>query len=258
MIDIIAPTALLSEFAGYGDRYHLCLSHKILSDDVYAEYYRRQCTNGAFTILDNSCHEFGEGNTVESLQRAVDLIEPNEVVLPDRLFFGDDTAELSEEAYNVLKTKYPTLRFVGVPQGRTLDEWLFCLNRLLEIGVDTIGVSKDYEPWPGGLPRLVELVIDNANRVRISRHQVAIEIHLLGWGRRLYDLQDIVQMFGDSVRGVDSAKPLVYASAGISLPEEITYTNCPPYPKRNGFFGLTSIDHDLAIHNINVFRRHAN
>jgi hypothetical protein len=58
-----------------------------------------------------------------------------------------------------------------------------------------------------------------------------------------------------SIRGIDSAKPLVYACSGISLAD---VQSTPTYPRRpRNFFDLTEIDHDIALKNIAFFRKWA-
>jgi hypothetical protein len=249
-IAIIPPVSLLDSYGTMGDEYHLCLSDQVLKDDNYANFYEFRGTQGDYVILDNSAHEQLEGQTVDQLLLAARKIRPNEVVLPDRLFFGEDTLERSMEASIRFRRETPEIKQMGVPQGRTSQEWLNCLVGLKDIGVDTIGVSKDYETWDGGLFRLVSLV----QSLGFSPKQ----IHLLGWGREL----DQLDVLADEVRGVDSAKPLVYALSGVELPCPITRDNVPTYPRRrsNYFYEEGPFDDTFfqrATHNIGVFRFHA-
>ena len=249
-IAVIPPTSLLESYGVLGDKYHLCLSHEVLTNVGYAEFYQRRRREGDFVILDNSAHEQLEGQSLDQLVRAAKYVGPSEIVLPDRLFFGDDTIERSTEAFERLREEFPTTRLMGVPQGRTVKEWLVCLDAFLDLGVDTIGISKDYEVWPDGLGALVELV-------RGAGEQ---DIHLLGWGRELWQLRELANL----VRGVDSAKPVVYALHGVELPDVISPASTPKYPRRqNDFFaGPANGEYPLEFHriaraNIAAFRREA-
>lgn len=249
-----------------GRQYHLVLSH-LLKDREYQRFYHHQSLTGSYIILDNSAHEFTVGERASTLLRNAQLIRADEIVLPDRLFFGDDTVESTTEAMDYLLgeglrefERLPDLSLMVVPQGRTLREYTRCLNDLVDAYVKriaqfeekrawlTIGVSKDYEEWDGGLPVLLEKTV-----LPIARSMKA-RIHMLGWGRKLWDLDLIARTFGDEIRSVDSAKPFVYAMAGIKLkfPEE------PIYPKRRGNFFDHEIPpgtYDLIRHNISIFDR---
>lgn len=249
-IAVIPPTTLLDRYAKLGDAYHLCLSSEVLSTPSYADFYRRCGQEGDYVILDNSAHEQLEGQSLQQLLTATAWIRPNEVVLPDRLFFGDDTVERSTEAYSQFRSLFPDVKLMGVPQGRWEPEWLECLERLVHLGVDTIGISKDYEVWPSGLYRLVQFVR--------SHGYDSTSIHLLGWGRELWQLSGLESL----VRGVDSAKPIVYAQNGVELPYELTQSTTPKYPGRRPTFfdefssGSLKLDR-IVRHNVDVFRFNA-
>lgn len=249
-IAVIPPVALLDTYGVLGDKYHLCLSHQVFKYPEYVAFYRERARLGDHVILDNSAHERLDGDGVEVLETAARMIRPTEIVLPDRLFFGDDTLERSTEAYHQLRATFPHVKLMGVPQGRTRQEWIDCLRGLAALGVDSIGISKDYEVWDAseGLRVLVGR----------ARAYVGRSIHLLGWGRKLHHLAYLA----DDVRGVDSAKPLVYALSGVRLPDVLTEATIPKYPRRAGdYFATTQNGHDdfdaIARHNIGVFRHYA-
>lgn len=252
-IAVIPPASLLHTYGILGDKYHLCLSHEVLTNHSYAEFYQRRRQEGDFVILDNSAHEQLEGQSLDQLVLAAKTIGPSEIVLPDRLFFGDDTIERSTEAYARLRQEFPATKLMGVPQGRTISEWVTCLNALLSLGVDTIGISKDYEVWPGGL----------ACRVAdVGERHPSVDIHMLGWGRELWQLREIEE--SGLVRGVDSAKPIVYALHGVELPDVISRETTPKYPRRKNDFFVGPEDgeypeefHRIARANIAAFRREA-
>lgn len=258
-VAIITPIPLLSNFASMSDNYHLLLSN-LFHREGYAEYYRGRRVAGDFLILDNSAHELGHGESFDALEKKIELVHPNEVVVPDRLFFGDDTVENAQEFIPQFRRRFgDEIGLVGVPQGRTQNEWGECLIRLLELGVNTIGISKDYEVWNGGLIGLAEKVDTAARMARVSE---PVPIHMLGWGRDLAQLREYSQFNREAncsfIRGVDSAKPLVYADAGIDL-SQFPPDDMPRYPKRPGdFFSVTGIDVNLAMSNIALMKNWAN
>lgn len=247
---VIAPSALLEKYAT--SQYHLCLCHRVLVDDFYAHFYSKDARG--FVILDNSAHELGVGGMLMDMKKASFLVHPKEVVLPDRLFFSEDTIKYARESIDTFRGLAP--RIMGVPQGTNLQEWKSCCAHLIDLGVDTIGVSKDYEGWDGGLPALVQEVRGIHSR---SWHARATCIHMLGWGRKLWQLTHLRAIEEDPylpIRGIDSGKPLVYASADIDLEAP----GMPPYPGRlENFFNLTddNIPTEMALKNINAFRQAA-
>jgi len=247
-VAVIAPTPLLKRYVPLGDRYHLALNNLVLSSEIYSHYYRRRRDQGDFVILDNNAHELGVGDNVQRLIEGINLINPQEVVLPDRLFFGGDTIEMSKVAFYEIKAAFPNIRTMGVPQGRTYEEYLGCLGVLVMLGIDTIGVSKDYEVWTGGLQEVVRRVYQESYQ----------DIHLLGWGRHLAGLRKVSENQAGRVRGVDSSKPLAYALNNIRLPGTMVIKEHDVrihYPRRgSSFFEATKVNDSLARWNIEVFK----
>lgn len=251
-ISVIAPIPLLEKYTSLGDNYHLVLSHLVDKSDEYTKFYRKRSAHGDWIMLDNSAHEFGVGEGQTRLLTNIDLVGADEVILPDRLFFGDDTVLHSTKASKFFAHEVPHVSQFAVPQGRTLDEWTLCLQHLLQLPISTIGISKDYEVWPGGLTNLVEVVR------KFSR---TVNIHLLGWGREAKQLWRLGRREDLRIRGVDSAKPLVYAAALTELEFPWDTLNETKYPTRpHGFFnfGNGEIPDEIARKNIEVFRAHAN
>lgn len=265
---VIPPIEHLDEFAG-GDQIHLVLSHLLEVDRRYLRFYQRQRLQGSYLILDNGAHENTSGEDILDLLRKAEAIRASEIVLPDTLFDHRATVKGIEHALVQMcgpgqevfgGMAYP--RCMLVPQGRTFEEWERCFQDLVAAYVKTqtgvpglfprspvIGISKDYEIWDGGIPRLLEYL-------EPFRDWMVFDVHLLGWGRHLWVLRDMAERF-PWVRSTDSAKPFVYAMAGIVLdPEDVA----PEYPKRpTDYFARTMTDEQRrwAAHNVETFRRTA-
>lgn len=243
-IAVILPIPLLSKNLVYSN-YHLCLASFVLQSSEYRRYYAERSQEGHLVILDNMAHENGVGEPPDILEAAAWFVHPSEIVLPDALFDWEQTVERSRQAYPRLRDL--EIPLMVVPQGKNFDEWKRCLDELLKLSPSTIGISKDFEVWD--LWGLVPL-IDYAK-------QFNLPIHLLGWGRRLHLLPYYVDAGGSLIRGVDSAKPAVYAAAGARLPEDLTLA--PPYPGRpeGFFFNPPEIDLDVLDHNVRIFEEAA-
>lgn len=124
---------------------HLLLAHQVLKDKNYVSYYSKKKLAGDYIILDNSAFEFGEAISSDILRKAIKIISPNEFVLPDTLFNKDETIKRSTE---FIKAFPPTqLKYMGVAQGKTLNEWLSCYECFSRnSSIYSIGLGAVYSP----------------------------------------------------------------------------------------------------------------
>jgi hypothetical protein len=196
-------------------------------------------------------------------------IYAQEVVVPDVLFDCEGTIEAClgahetwyESHYSGMQDLDPSLMYV--PQGKNVDEWYECFISLVRIHNFcakrhnlrrdfVLGLSKDYEVWPGGLKELIERYILPVKK-ELSNRGVRMHLHMLGWGRDLWKLNEIARDH-PWIRSTDSAKPFVYASAGIKLKPP----HVPEYPKRpRAYFSLKELDEKVCTHNVRMFVRAA-
>jgi len=240
---LIPPISQLHTF-GRG-QFHLLLSH-LLPDKTYYDHYADQRRLGAYLVLDNSAHENGEGDDCEALMYNALALNCQEVVVPDVLFDFPGTVERSTEAletwfedqYAAIKITSPALMYV--PQGETENAWAMCLGELVRLHLFVakrhgyrkdfvIGLSKDYEMWDGGLMYLIEeYIIPLFDDLR--RQGVHPKLHMLGWGRELWELEKIAKRH-PWIRSTDSAKPFVYGLNHINLADHWE-SDPPQYPKR--------------------------
>lgn len=270
---LIPPINHLDEF-GNG-QFHLLLTH-LLKSPSYKAHYKRQRREGAYLVLDNSAHEQGSGQDPVTLLKAGFELDAQEIVVPDVLDDAGLTIERCLSAHeewfengasrDMLDVYSPA--FMYVPQGKTVQDWAECLYALIRVHEYTarkyslrrdlvIGVSKDYDVWPGGLKRLIEeYVIPQRNRLEYNG--IKMQVHMLGWMRNLWNLQRIARTH-PWIRSTDSAKPFVYALADRNL---INYVKDEPpkYPKRKKkYFSqkMTKRQLHCAQSNVWVFRQAA-
>lgn len=263
---MIPPISSLKWF-GHG-QFHLLLSH-LMENEQYKAHYRKQREQGAYLVLDNSAHEFTAGESAEKLLVQALAINAQEIVVPDVLFEYQSTVEGTVTAWEAwtnsfaFSTHNPALMYV--PQGADVQEWNECLTEQVRIHKYAtknqnlrkdfvVGISKDYEIWDGGLTRLIDdfihpLVLDHRQK------GIKVQVHLLGWGRNLWALQEIALRY-PWVRSTDSAKPFVYAMSGIRL-DPANQPTPPEYPRRPpDYFKKKLIQKKMQIAEINamVFR----
>jgi hypothetical protein len=262
---LIPPIPELKVFGG--GSFHLLLSH-LLKRRPYWRHYFMQRQAGAYLVLDNSAHEYEFGENPDVLLKQAMELNCQEVVVPDRLEDASSTIDLAMTAFESwCEAKSAFLEFnpalMYVPQAKTREEWKACLHELTRLHVYAsrkhrlrrdfvIGVSKDYEVWDGGIRFLLGAYLLPLREV-LSDAGIKMHVHLLGWGRKLWNLHDLANTY-PWIRSTDSAKPFVYAMKNTYLDP-----NLPPpvYPRRpRGYFGkrLSYEARDIARLNVEVFR----
>lgn len=261
---LIPPIPELAIF-GNGD-FHLLLSH--LADiPAYKRHYMWQRSLGAYLVLDNSAHEFQAGERAEILARRAIEYDAQEVVVPDVLEDYPKTLEGCLSAMEVwvegerFQELSPTLMYV--PQGKDVSEWDTCLREMCQIHTFMakqhflktnfcIGLSKDYEAWDGGLMRLIDEHLFPM-RSAFEQKGVKMQLHLLGWGRKLWDLSHIAKKH-TWIRSTDSAKPFVYALKQVALSLREAPPKYPTRPKSYFTRKMKPEQREIAAWNSVIFR----
>lgn len=247
-----------------GREYHLVLAH-LLSYPKYLGFYAQEVEKGSYVILDNSAHEYQVGQVVSALINWIPYLHPSELVIPDHLFDATDTLRLFLQSIYFIVHSLPEpvdVRWMFVPQGTDYQSWKACLTRMVAIAVKarekhpdrfakgyTIGLSKDYEVWDGGIYKLLQ------EDILPAADELNAEIHMLGWGRNLWALQKVQSDLGSRIRSIDSAKPVMYGINQIWLNP---YKDAPQYPKRSKDYFQSSLSYDqlqAAKWNISIFDR---
>lgn len=263
---IIPPIPHLGQF-GTGD-IHLLLAH-LMDNTLYHLHYKTQRNLGKYLILDNSAHEFKEGCEADELAAFARLLGVQEVIVPDVLDNGPRTVDRAVDALemwfergsNLMGTLNPTLMYV--PQGVNREEYYGCMKELIDLHLlvakkehvrdeFVLGISKDYEDFPGGLYEILVEVERMRSDLRDKGHKM--QVHILGWHRNLWVLGDLARSF-PWIRSTDSCKPFQYAMAGITLDPS---KEPPVYPGRHAVeFFETILDRrhlTIAGKNCAVFR----
>lgn len=208
-ISTILPTSYL--FLEAESDYHLCLAHQVKKDPDYADFFWRRAANGAFVIMDNGIVETGSPLSIEELVSLADLIECQEMVLPDSIGNADETIERS---FRALRSAGPQhicgLSLMAVPQGSTPDEWIECVREMLLWNVDTIGITRFLVPkvFPSrseALKRVPELIASDK------------DIHMLGCPGHPREIAEIDKAFPDRIRGVDSGIAAIYTQVSTIM-----------------------------------------
>lgn len=226
--------------------YHMALAHLIGKDKEYTDFYKDMSTKGHYVILDNGVIE-GDQQDIETICNKAMLIGASEIILPDVFLDCESTISSTYNALEYVKTNYPTLKVMAVPQGRTMDEWIKCAATLTAMNIDAIGVPKVLTKLCGAHARLHAIrTIHEAIGIDLSN----IEIHLLGcWAcpLELTAIEKAVQQgIIPEVRGCDSAIAYAYA-------REDKLINISARPEGSIDFSDTKTAEDSVLQNIAIW-----
>jgi hypothetical protein len=211
---LISPASLLQRVQPYSD-YHLILTHLVIYNRAYCDFYATRSKAGDYIILDNSAAEKNARSLpLKNIVLAAVLVKPRVVVLPDYLF---DARRTLDELANALRS--PQLRFMrrvlpetklcGVIQGVDVHDWFDCFEILNDerSGVDILGV-----------PMLTTQLF--GSRVSALEHiarKVQKPVHLFGFWHGVPMSEVSREKQFPFVVGIDTSKPVKLAVQGKPL-----------------------------------------
>ena len=211
---LISPTEFLEYVQPYSD-YHLILTHKVIYDARYCEFYRKRSKAGDFIVLDNSALENkARSRPLKDVVLAAVLIKPSVVILPDFLFDSDRTLDELENALRSPQLRFmrrvlPDVKLCAVVQGVDASDWMECFGVLNDPrnGIDVLGIPMLTTQLFGS--RTITLQ-------KISK-RVKKPCHLLGFWHDvpLDEIREEAKF--DFVLGVDTSKPVRLAVKGRGL-----------------------------------------
>lgn len=198
------------------DDFHMCLAQLMCrptrESKMYTDFHKDQIKRGAFVLMDNGAAE-GEQPTAEELVPKILDVQPTETILPDTIYDKATTIEKAKHAMKVYREAGITSKLMGVPQGETFQEWTECCQELIEMGVDSIGISKFITPkyiWDFKTQPVDPSIVRHAAASYVRLLNSEIDIHLLGC---YYTPAEISRMATShlNIRSTDSAIGYVYA-----------------------------------------------
>lgn len=219
----VAPVHILQKLftqdvrALFGD-YHLLLAHHTVEKEtefrgLWRDYERRTSLNrvGATIIMDNSIVELGGAVDDQMIRDSVDIIKDGVgnrshviPVLPDVMNYGEDTTDLSAEAYHRwINEDMPGDGFMLVTQGANFADFAKLVNYFFVLNADIFKHIR----WVG-IPRVLSKNIGSREKAVRYVQAVAphLKIHLLGFGDDIVD--DMLTARIPCVVGIDSAVPV--------------------------------------------------
>jgi hypothetical protein len=218
-VAVIAPIAHLGDLSSQGS-IDMALAPLVLASPRYARHYAAQAAAGRMVMLDNGAYEMeqsvGIGLTAGPVLEAARIIGAAEVVCTDVPFDGPATIATTRR-FLAEASSSPGIRFMGVPQGSTHQEWMACYQTLAAMpGIDVIGLSKL------SVPRCWKTDIAAARLACAAElHQAGMPprpLHLLGGDRSLpAELRSHCERGHQAIRSNDSSMTVWYAAIGLQI-----------------------------------------
>lgn len=209
----IFPISALDDI-GYIFKEHFLLAH--IKSEKYWTYYRllKNSRVGYYIILDNGAYEKKSVSPEELMYKAY-LVGANEVIVPDKLSDKQETLKLIETFTNLIN-KTNNIRYMFVPQGKTLEEWKECFDEIVrkyEKLIDVIGIPKVLGEY-------------RRDAIKYVKRNSNFPIHALGCN----SFEEMVAFSKLGIRSMDSKLPvkLVLGTDNCSLEEDVD-ANCLKY-----------------------------
>jgi hypothetical protein len=192
--------------------YHMCLAH-LLDSYAYQGFFEEQAERGSFVLMDNGVVETGKSLPFEELLQRATRIRVTEMTLPDKIFDSATTLRMHEDAVRTPRGECGA-SYMGIPQGRDLDDWVKCATRMVDKaddwGLRAIGITKFLE---GMTHHRSEAILRVPGLIESD-----LDIHLLGMlGDDPSEAYWTSVEVPDRIRGVDSGCAAIWTQAGRLL-----------------------------------------
>lgn len=150
--------------------YELYLAHQILANPKQFEFLANDIKGEHYKILDNSAYELGKGVDLDKLLTAAEIIDADEIVLPD-IYKSSNSFEYSLKYLIKIPSNF-NRKIAMVAQGSDIIDLTNSINKIKQLKrVDTIMLPKWSWAWRMDLMRLLIFCPDKDK-----------EIHWLGMG----------------------------------------------------------------------------
>jgi len=198
------------------DDYHFVLAH-LLDKGAYADFYIR---SKKYKILDNGAYENKYPVTGQMLIDNARRIGAHELVVPDVFMEHDESMRATAEFLNESDAKdwKGNRKYMGIPQGRTLDEWLTAFEMLYNddridvMGLSFLIIAQCFHEFTNTNARDVMTNRLACTELLRERGWTKKPCHLLGLGN---PAELTVQRGLDFVRSMDSSSSFVHGMNGV-------------------------------------------
>jgi hypothetical protein len=178
------PLNLLNASPNF-NHYDYCLPHLLDKYESYKEYFLEARKQGRYIIMDNSLHELGEAYNTERLLHWIEVLKPDEFIVPD--VWEDMESSINNAAeWTQIKIHKDVLK-VAVVQAKSIEEATECYLKYRALGYRKIAFSYGAKYYAELIPHPTRAIATALGRVHvistlynndvISKHD---RVHLLG------------------------------------------------------------------------------
>ena len=213
------PINLLHKSFDWND-YEYCLPHLLDQNKEYQDHFLKAKQSGSYIIMDNSLHELGKAYSEDRLMFWINILKPNEFIVPD---VWEDQIATTTNAEKWSNIEMPSItKKVAVVQAKSYEEAVACYMILKQIGYKKIAFSYGAQYYNNLFPHPNEFVGKMMGRI-LTLHKMWDEgvitikdkIHLLGcalpqeftYYKQLMDLEVI--------ESLDTSNPIIHGLKGI-------------------------------------------
>lgn len=240
--------------------YHLLLAHDVMeSHDKQTRFHDlmdsvRDYYTSAHIIMDNSVVELGDAVEMDWVVDAARFAQANVIVIPDAM--SDWTATVTK--FQSAADRMPDgtrkeFEFMFVPQGRTMSEFVRCVEAVMSSHpdfIDWIGIPRvareQHDISRVSLTHMIDGVVRGSSHSKYAKYPV--KYHLLGFSNDVLD--DIEAARLGIAEGIDSAVPIRAGQVNRRF-----YASTNDYGKRGDYWTSEKTLSSLAINNMEYFRR---
>ncbi len=186
--------------------FNFLLTHLILENEEYRDYYTdsNRLNRLPFTVLDNSVNELGQPCTLQQIDEAAGITNPDVIIPPDFLGDGIKTLDTLLEGIGL----WGKDKIWPVVQGRDREEVSKCAEILITMGFKTICVP--YDITLNRTYSLRDLSYARSSIVKdLSVLDPKIKIHLLGFNT--FEEIDGYKFMYETVTSIDTGSPYTNA-----------------------------------------------
>ena len=239
------------------NQYDYCLPHLLDKYEKYKEYFLDAKKQGRYIIMDNSLHELGEAYNTERLLHWIEVLKPDEFIVPD-VWEDMETSINNASEWSKIKLPKDTLK-VAVVQAKSIDEAKECYIKYRALGYRKIAFSYGAKYYQELVPHPTRAISTALGRVQvistlynedvISKHD---RVHLLGtsWPAEFGMYKNI-----KCIESIDTSNPIMAGIEGISYRE--LGINHKPKANMNDYQDkpIPGIDLITVMDNIKHFRK---
>jgi hypothetical protein len=197
--------------------YEYCLPHLLDQNETYRKHFEDAKESGSYIIMDNSLHELGKAYDTDRLLHWIDVLEPNEFIVPD--VWQDQTATLVNAKHWMSVELPENTTKMAVVQAQSYHEAYECYDILKTQGYEKIAFSYGADWYCDEFPHPNPLVGKMMGRIMtISKMYKSglinknDRVHLLGCA--------LPQEFGyyadfPFIESIDTSNPIIHGLQGV-------------------------------------------